>query len=597
MYILGISAYFHDSAACLLKDDVVIAAVQEERFTRIKNDATFPCKSIKYCLDKAAISLQEINYVVFYEKPFLKFERLIETYLAVVPMGFISFLKSLPIWIKDKIFLKRNIIDELRNIDSTWIVNEDNLLFTEHHQAHAASAFFPSPFKEALVLTIDGVGEWTTTSVWLGKDNQLEFLKEIKFPHSVGLLYSAFTSYLGFKVNADEYKVMGLAPYGQPVYADKIMDSLLDLKPDGSFKLQMKYFNYCTGLTMTNKHFDKLFGSKPREKDEEISTFHMNIACSIQKVTGEIIRRMLSTLSEAYPETHLCMAGGVALNCVISGKILQDRLFKELWIQPAAGDSGGALGAAYFVYYQHLNNKRKVGTTDKMQNALLGPSFSTSQVIELLKEKNIPYKVYETNDFYKQVAAYIDQGKIIGWFKGCMEFGPRALGARSILADSRNKNMQSLINLKVKFRESFRPFAPAILEEEVNQYFSISQSSPYMLLVDQILEKHRISSPELSLVKGFDLLNIANSTLPAVTHVDFSARIQTVNKGHPDFYRLLSEYFILTGCPAIVNTSFNVKDEPIVCTPAEALRCFLDTGLDILAIENIIVTKKDLYLE
>jgi carbamoyltransferase len=596
MYILGISAYFHDSAACLLRDNVIVAAVQQERFSRIKNDEAFPAQSIEYCLQEADIQLRQVDYIVYYEKPFIKFERILETYLAMAPRGLSSYLKAIPLWIKNKIFLKKHIIKALTGIDPSWKYHSNNLLFTEHHQSHAASAFFPSPFDKALVLTVDGVGEWATTSLWHGDGNRLELIKEIKFPHSVGLLYSAFTYYLGFKVNSDEYKVMGLAPYGQPKYVQLILDHLIDIKPDGSFKLNMKFFNYCTGLTMTNHHFDKLFDKPVRKKDEEITRFHMDIACSIQKVTEEIMIRIVKHVKETYGARRLCLAGGVALNCVINGKILAEFSPNSLWIQPASGDAGCALGAAYFVYYHFLNNVRETTGTDDMQNAFLGPSYSSDQVQAVLTARNIKFKRYENEAFNNLIAAFIDQGKVIGWYKGRMEFGPRALGARSIIADSRNPDMQLVLNQKIKFRESFRPFAPAVLEEKANIYFDLEQTSPYMLLAKNVKDAHHLPQLISSQIKGFELLKTPRSILPAITHVDYSARIQTVNEeDNPAFYQMINAFFLKTGCPVIVNTSFNVKDEPIVCTPEDALNCFLKCGLDILAIENLIVIKEDLY--
>jgi len=594
MYVLGISAYFHDSAACILENDRIIAAAQEERFSRLKNDEAFPVQAVAYCLREAGIKLTQVDYVVFYEKPFLKFERIVETYLATAPRGLFSYLKAIPLWIKDKIFTKQHIITALKSIAPGWEYTGCNLLFTEHHQAHAASAFFPSPFHKAIILTVDGVGEWTTTSIWHGNGNTLDLVKEIKFPHSVGLLYAAFTYYLGFKVNSDEYKVMGLAPYGEPRYEQLIYDHLLDLKHDGSFRLQMAYFNYTTGLTMTNNRFNKLFGREARAKDEEIVQFHMDVASSIQKVTETIILRMVKHIKEEYKADNLCLAGGVALNCVVNGKLLEEFPFNNLWIQPAAGDAGGAVGAAYFTYYDHLKHERQVSERDKMQNALLGPAYTTAFVAALLTERKIMFKVYEDEAYFQTVAGLIDKGNVIGWFNGRMEFGPRALGARSIIADSRNGNIQSRINQKIKFRESFRPFAPAILEEHADTFFYLPQRSPYMLLVAPIRHKYRILSPSQAVVKGFELLAHKRSVLPAVTHVDFSARIQTVSKAdHPIFYHLINTFFKLTGCPVVVNTSFNVKDEPIVCTPEDALNCFLKTEMDILAIENIIVYKNE----
>ncbi|MDN3548683.1 carbamoyltransferase family protein [Mucilaginibacter aquaedulcis] len=592
MYILGISAYYHDSAACLLYNGDIVAAVQEERFTRIKNDACFPGYSIKYCLEESGISLHQVDFVVFYEKPFIKFERLIETYLATAPTGLPSFLKAMPLWIKDKIFMKKHIIKELSQIDKRWVYKDDNLLFTDHHQAHAASAFFPSPFKNALVLTADGVGEWATTTVWRGSDNKLQLLREIRFPHSLGLFYSAFTYYLGFKVNSDEYKVMGLAPYGKPVFVPLILEKLIDLKSDGSFRLNMKYFNYCAGLTMTNKGFNKLFANAPRKANEPPDQFHMDIACSVQKVVEKVMLNIVAELEQSYPEKDLCMAGGVALNCVINGKIQAQTGFKNIWIQPAAGDAGGALGAAYFVYYQYLNNQRKA-EQDLMKNALLGPAFTKEYIAEMLADRNLHYEIQDETEFNKTIARYLDEGKVVGYFKGRMEFGPRALGSRSILGDPRKADMQSVINQKIKFRESFRPFAPAILEEYAQQYYNLSCPSPYMLLVSSIKDRYRLPESDAVNKAGLELLKVKRSVLPAVTHVDYSARLQTVNKQlHPEFYNVIKAFFDLTGCPAVINTSFNVKDEPIVCTPQDALQCFMKSDMDVLAIEQIIITKK-----
>lgn len=597
MYILGISAYFHDSAACLLRDDHIVAAAQEERFSRIKNDEQFPGCAIHYCLQEGGISLSEVDYVVFYEKPFLKFERLIETYIAMAPAGLLSYLRAMPAWIRDKIFLKRNIIRALRAIDDTWTYRNENLLFTEHHQSHAASAFFPSPFEEAYVLSVDGVGEWTTTSIWQGAGNSLELIREIRFPHSVGLLYSAFTYYLGFAVNSDEYKVMGLAPYGKPVYADCILENLVDLKEDGSFRLNMRYFNYCTGLTMTNKRFARLFGQPVRKKDDEITQFHMDIAASVQRVATDIMLRLVKHVKDSYGAVNICLAGGVALNCVINGQILNGYPSDGLWIQPAAGDAGGALGAAYAVYYQYLNNSRTVQASDKMQAALLGPCYGQDEVAALLTARGIRFTRRDDSAYYHDLAGYLDQGKVIGWFSGRMEFGPRALGARSIIADSRKPHMQSLINRKIKFRESFRPFAPAVLEEEAHHYFNLRQKSPYMLLVATVLHRQQ---PDVT-DDGTDLTERVQQerpVLPAITHVDFSARVQTITAaGQPGFYKLLNTFFKLTGCPVIVNTSFNVMNQPMVCSPEDALDCFLQTDLDVLAIENIIVLKDEMVLD
>lgn len=595
MYILGISAFYHDSAACLLQDEVIVAAAQEERFSRIKNDLGFPSNAIGYCLDEAGIKLSEVDYVVFYEKPFLKFERILETYVSFAPKGLFSFWKSMPLWVKEKLFQKNLIIKKLETIDPAWKYNDENLLFTEHHQSHAASAFYPSPFDEALILTLDGVGEWDTTTVARGTGNRLEFLKEIRFPHSIGLLYSAFTYYLGFKVNCDEYKVMGLAPYGNPKFADIIYKHLIDVKEDGSFRLNMDYFGYGSGLRMTNSRFHILFGAEPRHKGTELSAFHMDMACSIQKVTEEILLRLINHLHQTYGCENLCLAGGVALNCVANGRILRESPFKNIWIQPAAGDAGGALGAAYAVYYSHLNQARTVtlSGTDQMQNALLGPSFGKGEIETILKAHGLRFRQFNDNQYIQKIADEISNGKVIGWFDGRMEYGPRALGSRSILGDARNATMQTTLNLKIKFRESFRPFAPAVLEEFVSDYFEISSSSPYMLLVGNLKNEHRLPlGPEQQKLTGIDLLRQIRSTVPAITHVDYSARIQTVNAANNGkFYQLLKAFHQLTGCPTIVNTSFNRMDEPIVCTPEDAISCFLNSGIDILAIENFVVEK------
>ncbi|MGF7077165.1 carbamoyltransferase family protein [Mucilaginibacter sp. 3215] len=594
MYILGISAYFHDSAACLLKDDYIIAAAQEERFTRKKNDESFPINAIKYCLVEAGISLNGIDHIVFYEKPFLKFERLLETYLAFAPSGFISFMKAIPMWLKDKLFLKKNIINQLKLIDEDWDSKKSSLLFTTHHHSHAASAFYPSPFNKAVILTADGVGEFTTTSVAIGAGNKIEEVKEICFPHSIGLLYSAFTYYLGFKVNCDEYKVMGLAPYGRPVYTDLIFKQLVNLKADGSFRLHQQYFNYCTGLTMTSSRFDKLFGQPRRKPNEAILQFHMDIASSIQVAAEHIMLDLTIALYKEFQFDDLCMAGGVALNCVINGKILEKSGFKRLWIQPAAGDAGGALGAAYAVYYEHLSNERKnPNGTDKMRNGLLGPSFNANDIKECFIDNHIRFEELETKHLHEKVAASINDGKVVGYFKGRSEFGPRALGARSILADPRRIDMQSVLNQKIKFRESFRPFAPAVLEEYAPTYFDFEGSSPYMLMVIRVKSELRIVPlPENELLQGFELLKNKRSDIPAVTHVDYTARIQTVNyRNHPDFYDMIKAFYNLTGCPCLLNTSFNRMDEPMVNSPQDAIDCFLNTGIDVLVIENFMAVK------
>jgi carbamoyltransferase len=594
MYTLGISAYFHDSAACLLKDDHIVAAVQEERFSRKKNDESFPLNSILYCLREAKITLSQVDHIVFYEKPFLKFERLLETYLAFAPAGFISFIKAMPVWLKDKLFLKKTLIKQLKSIDSNWNPKTNKLLFTTHHQSHAASAFYPSPFTKAVILTADGVGEWTTTSVAIGTNNQIEKVKEINFPHSIGLLYSAFTYYLGFKVNCDEYKVMGLAPYGEPLYTDMIFKHLVDLKEDGSFRLHMQYFNYCTGLTMTSSRFNQLFGQPPRQAGAGISQFHMDMASSIQAATEKIMLTLTSALYQEYQIDDLCMAGGVALNCVVNGKILKQSGFKRIWIQPAAGDAGGALGAAYAVYYGYSQDARKdTGGSDKMQNSLLGPSFSNDEIRKYLIENDISFEELSTEKLNEKVAACLADGKVVGYFRGRMEFGPRALGARSILADPRNAAMQSVLNQKIKFRESFRPFAPAVLEEHAAEYFKLDATSPYMLLVTSVKQELRAATNEgENKFKGFDKLKIRRSVIPAVTHIDYTARLQTVNsEGNSGFYSLLQAFYQLTDCPCLVNTSFNRMDEPIVNTPLEALACFMQTGMDILVLEDFLVKK------
>lgn len=593
MYILGISAFYHDSAACLIMNDEIIAAAQEERFSRKKNDAGFPSQAAKYCLDEAGISLAEVACVVYYEKPFLKFERLLESYVATAPYGLLSFLKAMPIWIKDKLFQKRTINEKLTQIAAGWQKKDQRLLFAGHHQAHAASAFFPSPFYKALILSIDGVGEWTTTSVWIGEGNKLNQLEEMRFPHSAGLLYSAFTAYLGFKVNSDEYKVMGLAPYGNPKYVELILKELIDLKDDGSFRLNMRYFNYISGLSMTNARFANLFKEPARKASADITEFHMDIAASIQHVAGKVVLSMINHFVNKYQVFNLCLAGGVALNCVINGKILKETLVQNLWIQPAAGDAGGALGAAYSVYYEHLKHERTFAETggDKMKSALLGPCFSTAQVEEIVRRNGLKYQVYERSDFLNRIANYLNNGKVVGWFDGRMEFGPRALGSRSILGDCRRQDMQRYINQKVKFRESFRPFAPAILADKVQHYYDLKQSSPYMLIVADILDQE--TSTEMYEAVGFEKLKYICSPFPAVTHIDGSSRIQTVAPEHQSFYELLSMFYQITGCPAIVNTSFNIRDQPIVCSPQDAIDCFLKTDIDILAIENCIIMKTE----
>lgn len=592
MYILGISAFYHDSAACLLKDDTIVAAAQEERFTRIKNDASFPVISIQFCLSYAGIKLNEVDYIVFYEKPFLKFERLLETYTAFAPKGFTSFCKAIPLWVKDKLFQKKNILSHLQQIDQTWQCDSKKLFFSEHHRSHAASAFYPSPFEEAVILTVDGVGEWATTTVSYGQQNKIVTHREINFPHSVGLLYSAFTYYLGFKVNSDEYKVMGLAPYGEPVYQELIEKNLVDIKDDGSFLLNMTYFNYATGLTMTNKKFNQLFNAPPRQPSALISQFHMDIAASVQRVTEHILVKITKHLRQLYSTDNLCLAGGVALNCVANSKILQQSGFKNIWVQPAAGDAGGAIGAAFEYYYGYLQRRRTIpAQVDRMQNMLLGPRWTNEYIQRMLLQKQIIFERKEDSELNAWLAAQLQAGKVIGYFKGRMEFGPRALGARSILADPRIPGMQQIINSKIKFREGFRPFAPAILNNHVSDYFSPAVDSPYMLFTAEILPEHRNCLPPS--IQGFDKLKHPVSVVPAITHIDYSARLQTVAPDqHPQFYQLIEVFYQLTGCPMLVNTSFNVMDEPIVCSPEDALHCFQRSGLDVLVLENCIVSVK-----
>lgn len=593
MYILGISAYYHDSAAALLKDGEIIAAAQEERFTRKKHDASFPSHAIEYCLKRAGIDFVDINYVAFYDKPFLKFERLLETYLAFAPKGFRSFRMAIPIWLREKLFLKDLLIKELKKYSSDYDWN-NRLRFSEHHLSHAASAFFPSPFNEAAVLTMDGVGEWATTSLAIGHGNQLEVTKEIHFPHSIGLLYSAFTYYTGFKVNSGEYKLMGLAPYGEPKYANLILNHLLDLKQDGTFRLDQSYFNYCTGLTMTSPKFHNLFGGAPRKPEERLEQRHMDLAASIQAVTEEVLLRLTRAIRKETGLRNLCLAGGVALNCVANGKVLRDGKFDGLWIQPAAGDAGGALGAALAIHHIHLNQDRNLIGQDKMRGSYLGPDFEQEEIESRLTAVGAKYIVLEDAALFQACANSLAEGKALGWFQGRMEFGPRALGGRSILGDARSPTMQSVLNLKVKYRESFRPFAPAVLREDVADWFELDVDSPYMLLVaDVVKDRRRIMSEAEQQLFGIDKLNVPRSEIPAVTHVDYSARIQTV---HADtnlrYHALLTAFKAMTGCPVIVNTSFNVRGEPIVCTPEDAFRCFMGTEIEALAIGNCFLLKE-----
>lgn len=594
MKILGISAYYHDAAACLLIDGQIIAAAQEERFTRKKHDSSFPINSISYCLSEAKASSGDIDYVVFYDKPFLKFERLLETYLAFAPRGFESFITSLPLWLKDKLFQKATIVNALNNLWGKDIRWEDRLLFSEHHLSHAASAFFPSPFERAAVLTMDGVGEWTTTSLAIGCGHELSVHKEIHFPHSIGLLYSAITYYIGFKVNSGEYKVMGLAPYGEPKYANLIKDHLIDIKEDGSFFLDMSYFNYCTGLTMTSKKFDRLFGGPPRKQESILTQREMDIAASIQSVVEEVVIKLAKGVAKSTGEKNLCLAGGVALNCVANGKLLKQKVFDRIWIQPASGDAGGALGAALSAYHMMLNQPRIVSKgMDAMNGSYLGPEFSQEEAADQLSNCGAVYEVLPESDLLERVAQFLAGGKAIGWMSGRMEFGPRALGGRSIIADPRSPNMQKLLNLKVKYRESFRPFAPSVLREDVSQWFDIEDDSPYMLLVADLVEsKQRVMTPEEYALFGIDKLNIPRSDIPAVTHVDYSARLQTVHEEtNPRYYGLIKRFKEITGCPVIVNTSFNVRGEPIICTPEDAFKCFMGTDLDILVVGNVIMDK------
>ena len=596
MYILGLSAFYHDSAACLLKDEDIIAAAQEERFTRKKHDASFPHHSIKYCLNQAGISADQITNVVFYEKPFLKFERLLETYLAFAPKGFKSFAKAMPVWIKDKLFQKSILIKELNNTLGVGIDWRERLLFSEHHLSHAASAFYPSPFESAAVLTLDGVGEWTTTSLALGKGKDLKVIKEIHFPHSLGLLYSAFTYYTGFKVNSGEYKVMGLAPYGEPKYADLIKEKLIKVAEDGSFQLDMSYFDYATGLTMTNKKFDALFGGPPRTSEADLTQREMDLAASVQKVTEDIVVLMAKDIAKNTGEKNLCLAGGVALNCVANGVLLREKIFDNIWIQPAAGDAGGALGSALCAWYLHHSKERNISSgRDAMKGSYLGPSFSNEEIEAELNLCGAKFKKLSEADLVEQVASALADEKAVGWMQGRMEFGPRALGGRSIIADPRSPAMQNQLNLKVKYRESFRPFAPSILREDVADWFEIDIDSPYMLLVANVQKDKRLKIKlEEKALFGIDKLNVPRSSIPAITHVDYSARIQTVHEDtNPRYHAVISKFKEKTGCPLVVNTSFNVRGEPVVCNPTDAFKCFMGTELDVLAVGNYFLLKDE----
>ena len=592
--ILGISAFYHDSAAALIMDGEIIAAAQEERFSRKKHDPRYPFNSINYVLSEGKIKLSDIDHIVFFEKPFLKFERLLETYMAFAPKGFKSFSLSMPIWLREKLFQKKFLFEKLKQHDEKF-KDIKKIKFSEHHFSHAASAFFPSPFEEAVILTLDGVGEWATTTVAIGKKNNIKMLKEIHFPHSLGLLYSAFTYYTGFKVNSGEYKVMGLAPYGKPKYKDLIIKELMDLKEDGSFKLNMKFFDYATGLTMTNKKFSKLFGNPVRNpKKDLLKDFHMDIAASIQAVTEEVVIRLTRNIASEYKIKNLCLAGGVALNCVANGKILKEKIFEDIWIQPAAGDAGGSLGAALAYWHQELNKPRE-NFKDQMKGAYLGPKFSENFIESQLNSLKAVYSKKSSDETASFVAKELANSKTVGWFQGRMEFGPRALGGRSILADPRSEKMQKELNLKIKFRESFRPFAPSVLREEVNNWFELNYDSPYMLLVSDIKKDLQIPmSKNDNELFGIDKLNIKRSSIPAVTHVDYSARIQTVHKEtNSKYYNLLKEFYKITGCPVLVNTSFNVRGEPIVCSIQDAFNCFMGTNLDILIIENFVLIKDE----
>ncbi|NQV19748.1 MAG: carbamoyltransferase [Armatimonadetes bacterium] len=589
MNILGISAFYHDSAAALVRDGEIFAAAQEERFTRKKHDFRFPHNAIQYCLKEAKLKPAELDFVVFYDKPFLKFERILETYLQYAPVGIQSFIKAMPLWVKQKLWMKSMLQEELHGY-------EGKILFPEHHQSHAASAFYPSPFKEAAIITTDGVGEWTTTSIGFGKDNNISILKELHFPHSLGLLYSAFTYFTGFKVNSGEYKIMGLAPYGEPKYVQTILDNLMDLKEDGSFKLNMKYFNFAAGLTMTNRRFNKLFGLRPRKKETLLSQNEMDLARSVQEVTEIAMLRMAKHAQKLTGAKYLCLAGGVALNCVSNGKILRENLFDDIWIQPAAGDAGGALGAALAVWYDYLKNKRTADNkSDKQKGSYLGPEFNNDYILDFLQKNKLPFKKLNDNEIFEKAAKLLTEENVVGWFQGKMEFGPRALGSRSIIGDARSPAMQKKMNLKIKFRESFRPFAPSVLNEEVSNYFEIDRGSPYMLLVTDVKKKIRREMTEKEeKLFGIEKLNIVRSKIPAITHIDYSARLQTVHKDtNPKYWKMIKAFQNLTSCPVIVNTSFNVRGEPIVCKPIDAYKCFMRTEMDFLMLGNYLLDKNE----
>ena len=587
MNILGISAFYHDSAACLLRDGEIVAAAQEERFTRKKHDDSFPKEAVEFCLQEAGISVADLDYVGFYDKPLVKFERILETYLSIAPKGLRQFLSAMPVWLKEKIWTRSNIRVNLQY--------SGPVLFSEHHESHAASAFYPSPFEEAAILTMDGVGEWATSSIAVGRSNKIELIKELRFPHSLGLLYSAFTYYLGFKVNSGEYKVMGLAPYGKPEYTKTILEHVIDLKEDGSFRMNQDYFDYLGGLTMTNKKFGDLFGGPARTAESNLTQKEMDLAASLQEVTEEIMLRMSRHVRKLTGMKNLCLAGGVALNCVGNGKVLREKIFDKLWIQPAAGDAGGALGVAMCIWHQMLDNKRQVKEGDSMKGSYLGPRYKAKSLRKFLDSREIPYKQLDDTELTHTVANHLKTGKVVGWFQGRMEFGPRALGGRSIIGDPRSPKMQSVMNLKIKYRESFRPFAPSVLQEKVSEWFDMNAESPYMLLVAPVKEDKRIDIPdEKKDLFGIDLLNVPRSQIPAITHVDYSARIQTVRKEtNPRYYDLIQEFEKITGCPVIINTSFNVRGEPIVCRPEEAYLCLMRTEMDTLVLENFVLDKVD----
>jgi carbamoyltransferase len=593
--ILGLSAFYHDSAAALVVDGVIVAAAQEERFTRKKHDAVFPAHAVRYCLAEAGLELNDVDYITFYDKPLIKFERLLETYLAFAPRGFQSFVMAMPVWLKEKLFLKEMLKRELAALSGTSKKELPPLLFNEHHKSHAASAFYASPFEKAAVLCLDGVGEWATSSVWLGDGNELKPQWELDFPHSLGLLYSAFTYYTGFRVNSGEYKLMGLAPYGEPKYVDLILDNLIDLKEDGTFRLDMSYFNYATGLTMTNKKFAHLFGAPACAPDSTVTQREMDIARSIQVVTEDIILKICNTVHKELKTDYLCLAGGVALNCVANGRILREGPFKDIWIQPAAGDAGGAIGGALTTWYEYLEKPRHLNGSDFMAGSYLGPRYSNEEIIHYLDSVDARYQTMDDLELLPKIAKILDSDNVVGWFQGRMEFGPRSLGGRSIIGDARSKKMQSTMNLKIKYRESFRPFAPVVKAENVSDWFEIDRASPYMLLVATVKQDKWIEmTKEQEMLFGIDRLNIPRSDIPAVTHVDYSARVQTVHsETNPRFHKLLGEFDKRTQCPVLVNTSFNVRGEPIVCTPEDAYRCFMRTEMDYLVLENVLIAKID----